>query len=167
MAGGSTIAQILLDQLRVKLRSQRELSTHELAVRAAVETAPPDRAWALVTFAARLREEGDTAGAWMAINAAVALDAGDEPTRGAYVCAIALHADSGDLGAAIRVGEELLSSGSEKHLLNAMARVYWEQWQATHDESARLKWQQMSKLVDADLAQTASGAKSDTQSRGM
>ncbi len=58
MAGSPTIAHILLDSLRERLRADRGCTAIELATRAAVEPGREARAWALVALAARLRSDG-------------------------------------------------------------------------------------------------------------
>ena len=98
------------------------------------------RAWALVALASRLRREHELELARLALNAALALDASPEPTRAAYTCAVALHADEGDLTTALKLGEGLLADGQQPPLLRAMARVYWGLWKETKDESWHDRW---------------------------
>jgi hypothetical protein len=93
-----------------------------------------------VALAARLRREHDLDLARVAVRGALALDAGTEPTRAAYTCAVALHADEGDLATAVRVGEELLAEGQDAYLLKTMARVYWLMWRDTKDEAWHDRW---------------------------
>ena len=94
----------------------------------------------LVALAARLRREHNFELARLAIERALALDAGDRPTRAAYTCAVALHADNGDLVTAVSIGEELLAQGADSYLLNTMARVYWAMWRRTKDEAWYDSW---------------------------
>jgi hypothetical protein len=109
-------------------------------VQAAVTPDPAQRAWRLVALAARLRREHDLELARVAVRGALALDAGPEPTRAAYTCAVALRADEGDLATALRVGEELLADGQDAYLLKTMARVYWLLWRQTKDEEWHDRW---------------------------
>ena len=140
MASGPSIPHVLVDSLRALLGGTREASALGLAVQAAAAPDPEQRAWLLVALAARLRREHQHELARAAIEAAVALDAGDEPTRAARTCAVALHADEGDLATAVRVGEELLAAGHDSYLLKTMARVYWSLWRQTRDESWHDRW---------------------------
>ena len=140
VTGGPSISQALVESLRSHLRGPRETSTLELAVQAAAAPDREQRAWMLVALAARLRQEGHTELARLAVDGAVALDAGTAPTRAAYTCAVALHADEGDLETAVKVGEELLAGGTDPYLLKAMARVYWGLWRKTKDETWHDRW---------------------------
>lgn len=140
MSGGPSISQALIDSLHSRLRGRSGSSTLELAVRAAVEPELERRAWALVGLAARLRREHELDLARLAVNGALALDAGPEPTRAAYTCAVALHADEGDLTTALKLGEELLAEAQHPTLLKTMARVYWALWKETKDEDWHDRW---------------------------
>jgi hypothetical protein len=140
MACGPSLSQALVESLRDRFGSRPATSTVELAVRAAVEPEREQRAWALVALASRLRREHELELARLALNAALALDAGPEPTRAAYMCAVALHADEGDLTTALKLGEGLLADGQQPPLLRAMARVYWGLWKETKDESWHDRW---------------------------
>jgi hypothetical protein len=141
MSSGSSIPQALVDSLRTRLRGQTVGTALELAVRAATEPDRERRAWALVALAVRLRREHAPAElARMAIDGAVALDAGAEPTRAAQTFAVALHADEGDLAEAVKVGERLLAEGQDVHVLKTMARVYWGLWKQTKDEAWHDRW---------------------------
>jgi hypothetical protein len=148
VAGSSSIAHILLGGLRERLRAERGCTAIELAVRAAVEPGRESRAWALVALAVRLRADGSLELARIAIDAAVALDAGPGPTRAAYTCAVALHADEGDLRTAAKLGEELLEEGYSPELLQAMSRVYWELWKDTEDAVWLRGWRRVNGLLD-------------------
>jgi hypothetical protein len=148
VAGGPTIAHILLDSLRERLRAQNGCTAIELAVRAAVEPGREDRSWALVALAARLRADGSRELARIAIDAAVALDAGAEATRAAYTCAVALHVDEGDLRTAVKLGEELPAGGYDPQLLKAMSRVYWELWKDTEDAVWLRGWRRVNGLLE-------------------
>jgi hypothetical protein len=140
MASGPSLPHALVDSLRTRLRGTREPSTLGLAVQAAAAGDPEQRAWLLVALAARLRREHEHRLARAAVEAALALDAGGEPTRAARTCAVALHADAGDLEAAVKLGEELLESSRDRYLLKTMARVYWSLWRQTKDESWHDRW---------------------------
>jgi hypothetical protein len=155
VAGGPTIAHILLDSLRERLHPRYGCTAIELAVRAAVEPGREQRAWALVTLATRLRADGSRELARIAIDAAVALDAGPGPTRAAYTCAVALHADDGDLRTAVKLGEELLQEGHFPELLQAMSRVYWALWKDTEDATWLHGWRRVNALLDAPDTQAA------------
>ena len=155
VAGGPTIAHILLDSLRERLRAERGCTAIELAMRAAVEPGREQRAWALVALAVRLRADGSRELSRTAIEAAVALDAGAGPTRAAYTCAIALHADEGDLRSAAKLGEELLEEGADPNLLQAMSRVYWELWKDTEDAIWLRGWRRVNGLLEGSDAQVA------------
>ncbi len=140
MTGGPSISQVLVESLRSHLRGPRETSTIELAVQAAVAPDREQRAWMLVALAARMRQEGQTDLARVAVDGAVALDAGPAPTRAAQTCAVAVHADDGDFEAAAKLGEQLLADGHDPYLLKAMARVYWGLWRKTKDEAWHDRW---------------------------
>ena len=140
MSSGHSLSQALVESLREKFGSRPATSTVDLAVRAAVEPDPEARAWALVALASRLRREHEPDLARIALNGALALDAGPEPTRAAYTCAVALHADEGDLTTALKLGEGLLADGQEPRLLRALARVYWGLWKETKDETWHDRW---------------------------
>jgi hypothetical protein len=155
VAGGPTIAHILLDGLRERLRPESGCTAIELAVRASVEPGREERAWALVALAARLRSDGSRELARIAIDAAVALDAGPGPTRAAYICAVALHADEGDLRTAVKLGEELLQEGHNPDLLQGMSRVYWALWKETEDATWLDGWRRVNALLDAPDTQAA------------
>jgi hypothetical protein len=137
---GSTLPQALVESIRDRLGSRRPASTIELAVHAAVEPERERRAWALVSVASRLRREHELDLARIALNGALALDAGPEPTRAAYLSAVALHADEGDLMTALKLGEGLLADRQEPRLLREMARVYWGMWKETKDEAWHDRW---------------------------
>ena len=137
---GPSIPQVLVESLRARLRGAGETSTLQLAVQAAVAPDPEQRAWTLVALAGRLRREGSTELARRAVEAALTLDAGREPTRAAHACAVALHADDGDLETAAKLGEELLAEGHDAYLLKTMARVYWGLWRETKDETWHDRW---------------------------
>jgi hypothetical protein len=136
---GPTLPQALVESLRERFGSRRAASV-ELAVQAAVEPDRERRAWALVALASCLRREHELELARLALNGALALDAGPEPTRAAYTCAVALHADEGDLTTALKLGEGLLADGQEPKLLRALARVYWGLWKETKDETWHDRW---------------------------
>lgn len=141
MSSGPSIPQALVDSLRARLRGESVGTALELAVRAAVEPDRERRAWALVALAVRLRREhAPVELTRLAIEGAVALDAGPEPTRAAQTFAVALHADEGDLAQAVKVGEGLLAGGQDVHLLRTMARVYWGLWKQTKDETWHDRW---------------------------
>jgi hypothetical protein len=140
VASGPSIPQVLVESLRSHLRGARETSTIELAVQAAVAPDREQRAWMLVALAARMRQEGHTDLARVAVDGAVALDAGEAPTRAARTCAVAVHTDDGDFEAAVKLGEELLAGGADPYLLKAMARVYWGLWRKTKDEAWHDRW---------------------------
>jgi hypothetical protein len=137
---GPSIPQVLVESLRARLRGAGPTSTVQLAVQAAVAPDPEQRAWMLVALAGRLRQEGSTELARQAVDAAVTLNAGLEPTRAAQACAVALHADEGDLETAAKLGEELLAEGHDAYLLRTMARVYWSLWRQTKDETWHDRW---------------------------
>jgi hypothetical protein len=137
---GPTLSQALVESIRERFGSRRPASTVGLAVHAAVEPDRERRAWALVSLASRLRREHELDLARLALNGALALDAGPEPTRAAYTCAVALHADEGDLTTALKLGEGLLADRQEPRLLRAMARVYWGLWKETKDEAWHDRW---------------------------
>jgi hypothetical protein len=140
VASGPSLSQALVESLRSHLRGPRENATIELAVQAAIEPDREQRAWKLVALAARMRQEGRTDLARVAVDGAVALDAGAAPTRAAQTCAVGLHADDGDFEAAAKLGEELLAEGHDPYLLKAMARVYWGLWRKTKDETWHDRW---------------------------
>jgi hypothetical protein len=140
VSSGHSLSQALVESLRDRFSSRPATSTVELAVRAAVEPDRDARAWALVALASRLRREHELDLARLALNGALALDAGPDPTRAAYTCAVALHADEGDLTTALKLGEELLSDGQEPRLLRVLARVYWGLWKETKDETWHDRW---------------------------
>jgi hypothetical protein len=137
---GPTLSQALVESIRDRLGSRRPAATVELAVHAAVEPDRERRAWALVTLASRLRREHELELARLALNGALALDAGPEPTRAAYTCAVALHVDEGDLTTALKLGEGLLADGEQPPLLRVLARVYWGLWKETKDETWHDRW---------------------------
>jgi hypothetical protein len=137
---GPSIPQVLVESLRARLRGAGATSTLQLAVQAAVAPDPEQRAWTLVALAGRMRQEGSTELARQAVEAAVALNAGREATRAAHACAVALHADDGDLEAAAKLGEKLLAEGHDTYLLKTMARVYWGLWRETKDETWHDRW---------------------------
>jgi hypothetical protein len=140
VSSGPSLPQVLVESLRARLRREQGGSALEQAVRAAAEPDRDRRAWALVALATRLRREGEGDVARLAVHGALTLDAGAEPTRAAYVCAVALHADEGDLATAVKVGEELLADGYDVALVRTMARVYWALWKQTRDEDWHERW---------------------------
>ena len=140
MASGPSISQVLVESLRSNLRGPRETSTIKLEVQAAVAPDREQRAWMLVALAARMRQEGRTDLARVAVDGAVALDGGPAPTRAARTCMVSIHADDGDFDAAVKLGEELLAEGADPYLLKAMARVYWGLWRKTKDEAWHDRW---------------------------
>jgi hypothetical protein len=141
-----SIPDVLLESLRERLRAPLGSSAIELAVWAAVETELEQRAWALVALAQRLRRERASELGRLAVDAAIALDAGPAPTRAARTVSVSLLADEGHLEAAVALGEQLLSEARDTSLLKALARVYWELWQQTEDEAWHERWWQVSVL---------------------
>jgi hypothetical protein len=139
---GPSIPQALLESVRALLRGG-DASSLDLAVQAAVGLDPEERAWTLVALARRLRRDGNVELARRAVEAAVALEAGPEATRAAGACSVALYADEGDLATAVKVGEELLAEGHDAYLLKTMARVYWNLWRQTKDETWHDRWWRM------------------------
>jgi hypothetical protein len=137
---GPSIPEALLESVRALLRGAGDASSLDLAVQAAVGLDPEERAWTLVALARRLRRDGHVDFARRAVEAAVALDAGPEPTRAAQACAVVLHADEGDLETAVELGEALLAEGHDEYLLKTMARVYWSLWRQTKDETWHDRW---------------------------
>jgi hypothetical protein len=140
VSSGPSIPQALVESLRSRLRAEDGGATLQHAIRTASEPDHERRVWALVELAGRLRREHKLELARLALNGALALDAGPAPTRAAYVCAVHLHADEGDLRTALKLGEELIADGQEPPLLRAMARVYWGLWKETKDESWHDRW---------------------------
>ena len=107
--------------LRERLLRQYGCTAIELAVRAPIERTAR---LGLVArrLAARLRRRTASRElARLAIDARRALDAGADPTRAAYTCAVALHADDGDLRTAVKLGEELLAEGTTRALRARLA----------------------------------------------
>ena len=151
MAGGPSIPQVLVDSLRARVQGQVGESLLEQAVRAAVELDRERRAWALVALAAKLRREKQGELARLAVEGAVGLDAGVEPTRAANTCAVALYTDDGDLESAVKLGEKLLASGRDAYLLQTMARVYWGLWKETQEDTWHDRWWR----IHAQLHETA------------
>ena len=96
----------------------------------------------------RLREDGNYDLALHTLDGAVVLDASEDVTRAAYTCAIAIHADKGDLRLAARLGAEQLAKGESEQLLTVMARVYWELWQETDEPTWRVRWRRIADLID-------------------
>jgi hypothetical protein len=144
MADDYAFTHVLLESLRERLRSRQMRSAIELAVSAAIEPEPEQRAWALVALAHRLRRERSGALARLAVDSVIALDAGPAPTRAARTVSVLLLADDGHLGAAAALGEQLLAEAHDPGVLKALARVYWERWQETKDEAWRDRWWQVS-----------------------
>ncbi len=144
----TTIAELLADQLRHRVRTTSESATFELAVDAALELERPQRAWRLVKLASRLRKEGQYDVALRVLDAAVALDASDETTRAAYVCAMGLHADRGELEVARTIGEQLRRDSVDVFLLKVLARVYYELWRSTSVEIYRDEWQRCGEALE-------------------
>ena len=140
MSSGPSLSQALVESLRERFGSRSPATIVELSVKAAVEPEKERRVWVLVELAGRLRREHKLELARLALNGALALDAGPAPTRAAYICAVHLHADEGDLRTALKLGEELVADGQEPPLLRAMARVYWGLWKETKDESWHDRW---------------------------
>jgi hypothetical protein len=146
VADDSAISHVLLENLRERLRARPGASAIELAVQAAVESEPEQRAWALVALGRRLRHERAGELARLAVDGAIALDAGSAPTRAARTVLVSLLADDGQLDAAGTLGEQLLTEGQDAALLKALARVYWARWQDTGDVAWHERWWQVSIL---------------------
>lgn len=140
MADDAAIPEILLESLRQRLRAPHGSSAIELAMWAAVEKDIEQRGWALVALAQRLRRERAGELARLAVDAAIALDAGRAQTRAARTVSVLLLADDGELNAAVALGEQLLTEAQDTSLLKALARVYWELWQDTGDEDWHDRW---------------------------
>lgn len=147
MPGGPTIAEELCRQLRSRLRDRGSLAPLEIAISAAAERSADQRAWGLVTVAKHLRSDGDFDLAMLAIEAAVSIDAGGEPTRAAYTCAVAIHADRGELDTAYTLAEELVSESADPYALKALARVCWELWERTEAERYRVRLREIDSLL--------------------
>jgi hypothetical protein len=141
-----SIPDVLLESLRDRLRAPRGGSAIELAVWAAVEPDVEQRAWALVALAQRLRRERASLLGCLAVDAAIALDAGVAPTRAARTVSVSLLADEGHLQAAVALGEQLLTEARDTSLLKVLARVYWELWQETGQDDWHERWWQVSVL---------------------
>jgi hypothetical protein len=146
MADDAAISHVLLQSLRERLRARPARSAIELAVCAAIEPEPEQRAWGLVALAHRLRRERATELARLAVDGAIALDAGPAVTRAARTVTVCLLADDGHLGAAAALGEQLLAEAHDQGVLKALARVYWQLWQDTKDEAWHDRWWQVNVL---------------------
>ncbi len=146
MADEAAISHVLLESLRERLRSRPARSAIELAVCAAIEPEAEQRAWGLVALAHRLRREKALEPARLAVDGAIALDAGPAVTRAARTVTVSLLADDGHLGAAAALGEQLLGEAQDPGVLKALARVYWELWQSTNDEAWHERWWQVNVL---------------------
>jgi hypothetical protein len=72
-----------------------------------------------------------------------------DATRAAYTCAVAIHADNGDLETARKIGEEELTAGADEHILKVMARVYWALWQETRLVEYRDRWSRVGEALEA------------------
>ncbi len=140
MADDSAMTHVLLESLRARLRARQSRSAIELAVCASIEPEAEQRAWALVALAHRLRRERSGDLARLAVDAAIAVDAGPAVTRAARTVSVSLLADDGHLGAAAALGEQLLAEAHDPGVLKALARVYWELWQETSDEAWHERW---------------------------
>jgi hypothetical protein len=146
MADDSAISHVLLHSLRERLRARPVRSAIELAVCAAIEPEVEQRAWGLVALAHRLRRERATELARLALDGAIALDAGPAVTRAARTVSVSLLADDGHLGAAAALGEQLLAEAHDPGVLKALASVYWQLWQETKDEAWHDRWWQVNVL---------------------
>ncbi len=146
MTDDSAFRHVLLASLRERLRARPVRSAIELAVSAAIEPDVEQRALALVALADRLRRERAGELARLAVDATIALDAGPAPTRAARTVSVSLLADDGHLGAAATLGEQLLGEAHDPDVVEALARVYWELWQATNDEAWQERWWQVNVL---------------------
>jgi hypothetical protein len=142
----SAFSHELLNNLRARLRSRPVRSAVELAICAAIEPEAEQRAWGLVALAHRLRRERASELARLAIDGAIALDAGPAATRAARTVSVSLLADDGHLGAAAALGEQLLAEADDPAILKALARVYWELWQETNDEAWHERWSHVNSL---------------------
>jgi hypothetical protein len=146
MADDAAISHVLLQSLRERLRARPARSAIELAVCAAIEPEAEQRAWGLVALAHRLRRERATELARLAVDGAIALDAGPTVMRAARTVTVSLLADDGHLGAAAALGEQLLSEAHDQGVLKALASVYWQLWQETKDEAWHDRWWQVNVL---------------------
>lgn len=146
MADDSAISHVLLQSLRERLRARPARSAIELAVCAAIEPEAEQRAWGLVALAHRLRRERATELARLAVDGAVALDAGPQVTRAARTVSVSLLADDGHLGAAAALGEQLLAEAHDPGVLKALAGVYWQLWQETNDAAWHDRWWNVNRL---------------------
>jgi hypothetical protein len=155
MAYDSAFTHVLIESLRERLRARPMASAIELAVCASIEPEAEQRAWSLVALAHRLRRERSGELARLAVDAAIALDAGPEPTRAARTVSVLLLADDGHLGAAAALGEQLLTEAHDPGVLKALARVYWERWQETNDEAWHDRWWQVNALRQNGSRQSA------------
>jgi hypothetical protein len=153
----SSIRHVLLESMRARLRARPASSAIELAVCAAIEPEAEQRAWALVALAHRLRRERAGELARLAVDAAIAIDAGSAPTRAARTVSVSLLADDGHLGAAAALGEQLLHEGHDTGVLKALARVYWELWQETGDEAWHERWWEVNVLRHDGMAPPSEG----------
>lgn len=160
MADDSAFSHVLLSSLRERLRARPTRSAIELAVCAAIEPEAEQRAWGLVALAHRLRRERATELAQLAVDGAIALDAGPEVTRAARTVSVLLLADEGHLGAAAALGEQLFAEAHDQGILKALARVYWQLWQDTKDEAWHDRWWQVN-VLRQDGRSSANGRDGD------
>jgi hypothetical protein len=142
----SAFSHVLLDSLRERLRARKMCSAIELSVVAAIEPEVEQRASALVALAHRLREEREGELSRLAVDAAIALDAGPAPTRAARTVSVLLLADEGHLGAAAALGEQLLAEAHDPGVLKALSLVYFARWRETRDEAWHERWSQIDAL---------------------
>jgi hypothetical protein len=121
----------------------------DLAIRAAAEPDTTQRAWKLVALAARLRREGDCERALAILDAVDRMGPREDVRRAAFACAIAIHADRGDLDTAAKLAGANDLDHADPHELEALAHTYWLLWQETGDEDFRMLWRRCNVLLDA------------------
>jgi tetratricopeptide (TPR) repeat protein len=149
------LEQVLLQQVRQAQRAQPKETSFECAVAAALATTVDERAWALVSLAARLRSEGNVDLALRVLDAAVAFGPEWRAQSAAFTTAAAIHCDLGQLDTARAICDETLARGVDPYLLKIALRVYWELFRSTKLEEFRVRWESLSHALEAVEGESA------------
>jgi hypothetical protein len=152
------LAQVLLERVRQSQKTRSPETTLDYAISAAVAPDAERRAWLLVSLAARLRHEKRHQDALDVLDAAVAFSPSWEARAAAFTTAAAIHCDLGDLDTARSICDETLAEGTNRFILGAAVRVYWELFRSTKVQEFHDRWQALSAaLADVEMEAVAQG----------
>ena len=139
---------VLLEKVRQTRKNSRRETTLDYAIDAAIATDAEERAWALVTLAAQLRDHDERRRALEVLDAVVAFNPSWEAQSAAFTTAAAIHCDLGDLATARSICDQTLARGVNRFILGAAVRIYWELAKSTKLQEFYDRWKALSAALE-------------------